>query len=396
MKRRLKRTLALLAVVTMVVGLVACGSSGSSSEASSAASAASSAVESSTVAQQSSDASSEVSTAESGTEEKTRTVVDLAGRTVTIPENVERVGALCGPVYETIIMLGGVDQVVITGNAGGGKSWSHVICPEYADIPVTEDADAPNVEELIRLGTQVVFYWDNLPDVIQELEDAGIAVVVTQLADDGIDTPEEFIDLKKKEISLVGEVLGGDCVQEAADWCAYADEVCEKITSRTSTLDDASIPSVYYIRGPEALSIHGGESYTYYLVTMAGGDLVSKEDKELLYTTTMEQVMNWNPEYIFMGRVNNVELVTEDPAWENIKAVKDGNVFINEHGLEAADYASDCFVLMEQIASDLHPDLFSDLDMVTEVKNFYKNFYEYDLTDDQANRILTYQEPEGE
>ena len=48
-----------------------------------------------------------------------RTVVDLAGREVEIPENVTKVAALTGPVFETIIMLGCESQVVITGNKMG-------------------------------------------------------------------------------------------------------------------------------------------------------------------------------------------------------------------------------------------------------------------------------------
>ena len=171
------------------------------------------------------------------------------------------------------------------------------------------------------------------------------------------------------------------------------DETVGYVTSRTSQLSANELPSVYYIRGPEALSIHGGESYTRYLVDMAGGNLVSKEDPEGLYTTTMEQVLEWNPEYIFMGRVDNIELVTEDPAFAPIQAVQNGNAYVNLHSVGPADYSTDCFLMMEQIAKTLHPDLFEDLDMVQAVKDYYQTFYDYALTDDQANRILTYQDP---
>lgn len=324
----------------------------------------------------------------------TRVVNDLSGIDVTIPADVERVAALTGPVYETIIMLGAADKVVLTGNAGAASGWGKLICPEYSDITVVDDATNPNLEQLVASGVQVMLFWDAYPEVTKKVEDLGIPVVVTQLENDGISDVPGFVELKKHEIMTVGQVFGGAAEEKAQKWCGYADEVVDYVTSRTSTLTEDEIPSVYYIRGPEATSIHGGESYTRYLVDMAGGSLVSKDEPQLLFNVTMEEVIKWNPEYIFMGRVNNTDLVLDDPNFAPVKAVQDGNVYVNLHGICSADYGTDCFLLMEQIAKILHPDLFEDLDMVEEVKNYYHDFYEYDLTDDQANRILNYQDPE--
>lgn len=326
----------------------------------------------------------------------TRTLVDLAGRRVVIPARVNRVASLTGPSFETVIMLGAVDQVAITGNRWAGSGWAAKVCPAYAKVPVARNATEPNIEELMELGVDVVLFWDAYPEVIESLNKVGIPVIVTQLKDDGIDTREEFVALKKKEIMLVGEVFGGAALDKARKWCDYVDRTVGYVTGRTGGLDPASLPSVYYVRGPESLSIHGGESYTRYLVDLAGGDLVSRKDRKLLYTTTMEQVMEWNPAYIFMGRVNNVELITKDPAWAPIRAVKDGNVYVNLRSVGPTDYSTDCFLLMEQIAKTLHPDLFGDLDMVREVKDYFAEFYGCPISDREAEYVLTFKGPDGQ
>lgn len=326
----------------------------------------------------------------------TRTLVDLAGRRVVIPARVNRVASLTGPSFETVIMLGAVDQVAITGNRWAGSGWAAKVCPAYAKVPVTRNATEPNIEELMELGVDVVLFWDAYPEVIESLNKVGIPVIVTQLKDDGIDTREEFVALKKKEIMLVGEVFGGAALEKALKWCDYVDRTVGYVTGRTGGLDPASLPSVYYVRGPESLSIHGGESYTRYLVDLAGGELVSRKDRKLLYTTTMEQVMEWNPAYIFMGRVNNVELITKDPAWAPIRAVKDGNVYVNLRSVGPTDYSTDCFLLMEQIAKTLHPDLFGDLDMVREVKDYFAEFYGCPISDREAEYVLTFKGPDGQ
>ena len=325
--------------------------------------------------------------------EETRTVVDLAGREVTIPANVTKVAALTRPTYETIIMLGGVDQVAMT--ASPFYEWTYVVCPEYADIPVCDSPTEPNIEELIDLGIEVVLFWDTYPEVIEALEEAGIAVVVTQVGDDGISTPEEFVEMKKYEITMLAEVLGGDCIDKAARWCDYVDQVVDTVTSRTAALTDEERPTVYYVSGNGSTSLrtHAGESYTSYMVTMAGGNLVSREIAEMMYSPTMEEVMNWNPEHVFMGQVDNAELITEDPAWSAVQAVKDGNVHVNLSGLFNADYSTDCFLLMEQIAKTLHPELFEDLDLTEETIDYYQNFYGYELSAEEAEQILAHLPP---
>jgi iron complex transport system substrate-binding protein len=45
------------------------------------------------------------------------------------------------------------------------------------------------------------------------------------------------------------------------------------------------------------------------------------------------------------------------------------------------------------LAKTFHPDKFTDIDMVQETKDFYSKFYGYELTDEQANKILLHQAP---
>ncbi|MFV0406644.1 MAG: ABC transporter substrate-binding protein [Propioniciclava sp.] len=324
---------------------------------------------------------------------ETRVVVDISGREVTIPADVTKVAGMVAVSIDPTIMLGATDQMV--ARSIDTDYWSELVDPAYGTIPRVEGRDA-NIEQLIESGTQVAFMFEGYPDINDKLEEAGIAVVHTIRArsDDGISTPEDFIEEKKREIMLHGEVFGGEALERAKRWSAYADEAVEEIYSRTKDLSAEERPRVYYVRGPEALRIHGGESHTRYLVELAGGELVSQEDAEQLYNTTMEQVVAWDPEYIIMGRVDNVELVTEDPAWESIQAVKDGNVYVNLKAIGPADYSTMSLVMMQQIATILHPDLFSDIDMVEKVKEYFATFYDYELTDEEAVEVLTFARPD--
>ena len=329
-------------------------------------------------------------------EDATHVVTDIAGREVTLPAVIKRAAVMVHPSFETVIMLGAWDQVILTGNKMAQSGWGKVICPEYSKIQAVENATDPNLEEFAEKGVDVVFFWDSYPEIAKKFADLDIPMVVTQVADSGVENWEQFVTFKKHEVTSVAETFGGKAVERAQKWCDWVDATAKKITDKTSQLSTDQIPSVYYVRGPEATTAHGGVSNTRWLVDMAGGDLVTKDVNQTMFDTTMEQIIEWNPAYIFMGRVDNKELVTEDPNFAGVQAVQDGNIFVNMKGMGPTDYCTDCFLMMEQIAQDLHPDLFTDLDMVREVKDYYRDFYDYTLSDDDAERILTFRGPASE
>jgi iron complex transport system substrate-binding protein len=325
---------------------------------------------------------------------ETRIITDIAGREVTIPANPTRVASLVGPGFEKIILLGAVDKVVITGNKSATTSWAKVVSPEFANIPVTENATDPNIEELVELGVEVVFYWDSYPEVIEKLDQVGIATVVTQLGSGNPQSIDEFIDFQKREVMIFGEVLGGLYKTRAEEWCKFFDAKIKATRDLTDSLTPEQRPDVYYVRGPEALTIHGRNSYTMWLVELAGGNLVSRDSEiELLYTTTMEDVVTWDPEYIFMGRVNSTDIIMNDPAFQTIRAVKENKVFVNPKGVMVWDYSSEGFLLMEFVAKTLHPDIFSNLDVIQEIKDYFRDWYGYTLSDDEVQRIYNFQDP---
>ena len=127
---------------------------------------------------------------------------------------------------------------------------------------------------------------------------------------------------------------------------------------------------------------------------LAGGNYVAKDTPvEMNSHLTVEQIMNWDPDIIFMGRMNSVEIITDNPAWSGIKAVRDGRVYLSPSGVFNWDYGSENILLLLYLAKTIHPDLFADLDMEKEVHDYYKTFYGFELSQENVQRILTHQNP---
>ncbi|PAV13520.1 iron ABC transporter substrate-binding protein [Methanosarcina spelaei] len=319
-------------------------------------------------------------------------ITDQEGRIVTIPTNVTRVAALAGQSYEKLILLNQTDKMAVTISAWTNLPWSSKIAPQLKNISIEDD---PNVEDLIRKKVQVVFclsYDGNK----EKLNSSNISVVVTQKNSGNPENIDSFTKYVKQEVALYGEVMGLDAKKIADEWGEYFDQKANYVTSRTANLTDSQKPTVYYARGPDAITTQGKYSYTQWYVQMAGGNCVAKNtSKEGLQSVTMEQLLAWNPDVIFVGRVNSTNIITNDSRLSNIKAIKNNRVYLCPQGVAYWDGSAEGVLLMEYFAKNLHPELFEDLNMTNEVKDYYSKFYHYNLTDDEANRILQHLPPAG-
>lgn len=313
-------------------------------------------------------------------------ITDQEGRVVTIPANVTRVAAISGQAYEKLILLNQTDKMVVTMRVSNDFPWAYKIAPQLKDIPMEND---PSAEDLISKKVQVVFCrsYDGMKE---KLKSTSIAAVVTQKNSGNPDDTGSFVKYVKQEIALYGEVMGPDAKKTAEEWGTYFDQKVNYVTSRTANLTDSERPTVYYAR--DATTNQGKNSYPQFYVEMAGGKYISG-DTEGIQTITPEQLLVWNPDVIYVGHVNSTDIFTNDSKFINLKAVQNNKVYLCPQGVAWWDYGAEGVLLMEYFAKTLHPDLFQDLNMTNEVKDYCSRFYHYNLTDDEANRILQHLPP---
>jgi iron complex transport system substrate-binding protein len=107
---------------------------------------------------------------------------------------------------------------------------------------------------------------------------------------------------------------------------------------------------------------------------------------------TMEQVVAWNPDVIIVGSAPNGanrQAILDDPRWRQIKAVRDGKVFVNPTGAYLWDrHSAEAALQVLWAAKTLHPARFADLDMGRETRQFYARFFHHTLTDAELASIL--------
>jgi iron complex transport system substrate-binding protein len=195
-----------------------------------------------------------------------RTITDSAGRTVEVPDKIERVFAAGPPASVLLYML----------NPEAMIGW--VRPPRERDLPfllesthklpelgrLTGRGDTVNREVLVGLDPDVIIDYGTISDTYRSLADR----VQEQL---GI--PYLLIDGSFENIpaslKLVGDLIGAeDRAKELSD---YAIKTFSTVDSVLAKIGETERPHVYLARGPEGLETGAKGSITTAIIERAGG-----------------------------------------------------------------------------------------------------------------------------
>ena len=241
------------------------------------------------------------------------TVTDMKGREVTLEEPATRVVALTPADCEILAALGCSDCLV---GRGEYCDWP----AEVLSVPAVQSGAGTNLEEIVALNPQVLLMatMAQTEEQVQALEDAGIRVVVSDAQDiEGVYTA----------IRLIGALMGKETEAEAL--VAQMQATFEDVAARKEDTGK----TVYFEVSPLQWGLWTTGKHTF-MDELAGmcGLTNAFGDLEGWQAVSEEQVLERDPDYIVTitmygeGSPTSVEEIMSRPGWENLKAVKNGNV----------------------------------------------------------------------
>lgn len=325
-----------------------------------------------------------------------RFVIDMAGNRVAIPARIGRIACLEVLCYEKLFLLGASDRIamMIRTNA----PWMRQTNPAMEGIQ--QLSSNPNVEELMRQRVDVVFRTYGYPDPVKidTLARMGVPVLVSQtMGTEKIDSIEAFVESRKRMLRLFGQVLGPEYSARAEEWCAYHDRMVAMVRSRTDRIPAEKKIRLFHVRGPSATRTHGLSSHTFWYGIVAGADMVVKQHSFVGQgEVSIEEILKWDPQVINIGRMYSAELVTGNPRWAQVAAIRSGQVHELPEGVFYWDGSTEGVLLMLYLAKELYPQLFPDLDLRKEFRDYYARFYRYHLNDRELDLMLVGKGPDGQ
>lgn len=325
---------------------------------------------------------------------QTKTITDATGKSVEVPTTIRKIADSWQAHNEVVAMLGAGDKIVSTVLTPQSRPWLYKVNPQMNKaVTAFKNDGSANTEELLNTKPDIVFMPLNEKNANQ----------VSQL---GLPTVQlNFTDFKglKETVKLTGEILGADAAKRADQYISYLDNKLDKITVITSKIPQNEKPRVIHVTSLSPLTVDGSSTIIHEWIEVAGGINAAAEVKGNNKEISMEQMLQWNPDVVILSsntlmKVNNgkknMDALLQDPRWQKVKAVESGKVYFNPDGAFYWDrYSAEEALQIQWAAKTLHPDKFADIDIINETMYFYKTFLDYNLTKDEANRIINNDPP---
>jgi len=275
----------------------------------------------------------------------TLTFTDGLGREITLDGPAQRILSLAPSNTEILFAIGAGDQVI------GRDALSDY--PEEAKsvTDIGSTFDALNTEQIVSLNPDLVLMAEiNNPEQAKQLEDLGLTVYYLK----NPSTLEELYG----NLEIVAQLTGHE--QETAS-------LIESLKARVAAVDEKIAPissrfSVFYeldATDPAKPYTAGKGTFITQLIDRAGGYNIAA-DLDGYPQMSLEQVVAADPAFIILGDARygvSPESIAQRPGWENLTAVKNGNVLafnddlVSRPGPRLVD-------ALEELAKMLRPELF--------------------------------------
>jgi iron complex transport system substrate-binding protein len=281
----------------------------------------------------------------SGASSAAITLTDGLGRSVVLNGAAQRVISLAPSNTEILFAIGAGDQVV-------GRDTLSDYPEEAMDvIDIGSAYEALNTELTVSLKPDLIIAAEvNTPEQVKALEDLGLTVYY-------LSNPTTLEEMYTN-LEIVAQLTGHE---------ADAATFIESLKARVVAVDEkiaplSSRPSVFYeLDGTDPAKPYtaGGGTFITLLIDRAGGYNIAS-DIEGYPQLSLEQVVAADPMFIILGDSAygvTPELVAARPGWENLSAVKSGQILpfddnlVSRPGPRLVDG-------LEALAKLLRPELF--------------------------------------
>lgn len=317
-----------------------------------------------------------------------REITDMAGRTMTVPLEIESVFST-GPAA-AIYLYTLVPDKLLGWNYALNDIEKSIILEQYHDLPNFGQGDAVNYEAVIAAGPTIALNVTSINDGSIDASDAlaeQLGVPVVMVSSDLLDAPAVY--------RFMGELFGVE--EQAEALAAYAEETLNAISSLD--IPNEEKVRIYYGNGEDSLETAPAGSSHGQIIDLVNA--VNVADLELgdgsRVQISAEQLLAWDPDVIIVNGEPKADMtgsaaaeaILADPLFATLKAVQNGAVY----GTPNAPFSwvdrppgPNRIVGMRWLSGLIYPE-YLDYDVDEAVREFFQLFYHVELTDEQLTQL---------
>jgi iron complex transport system substrate-binding protein len=318
-------------------------------------------------------------------QQQTRVVIDSVGRRVEVLQPVARVLA-AGPPAVVLLYTLAPEKMIgwVKAPSPAAKAFFNERArelPEYGRL--TGRHNFLNLENLVKLRPDLIIDFGSV---------AATYVALANSVQEQAKVPYILLDGSLQNTPaayrMLGEVLG---VKDRAEQLArYAEDTLGALKARMASIPDGERPRVYLARGADGLETDLVGSTTMEVLEFVGAtNVAAAAGSGGLAKGTVEQVQAWDPNAVLALDPIFYKAVQTDPLWSSVRAVREKRIYLVPslpYGWLDTPPSVNRLMGVRWLMPILYPRQFpEDLHAVT--REFYKLFYQVDLSERQINEL---------
>ncbi len=318
-----------------------------------------------------------------------RQVTDMNGKKVSIPAQNATFGVFGGPISQIPYLLGAQDSVVAVTK--GAQMMEMMLAMD----PGLKNKSAPratngnvNIESLLAANPDCVIAFDVDGKIVEKHTDIPVIFLSGNMG--------AAFDELREEVLYFGQVFQKQ--ERANNYIQYLNKTLKMIKDRLGDIPVDQRKRIFVGEGSSHLQTLGGDTFItkWMEAAMCHNAILDVNttvgQHEGMHTgfmeISMEQVIASNPDMIIIDRGNPSDL-KKDLRWKEIKAVRENKVYTVPSGvfLWSRPSAESAVLYPLWMAFNAYPEKFSDLSYRQELKTFYKEIFNYEISNQQAEKI---------
>jgi iron complex transport system substrate-binding protein len=328
--------------------------------------------------------------------QKMQEITDMAGRSVTIPETIDKVYSTGQPGVVILYTL--CPDKLLGWDLKLSVEEEDYINAKYLSLPVLGlmqgGNSSANKEEIMERGPDIVLLMTAIDESTKETADElqetmNIPVVIADYNLENLSNTYEFL----------GKILNEkDRAKTLSDYCNNTIQSAKETTAKIKQED---LLTVYYAQGSDGLQTAPKGSVHSEVIDLVGGDNVVEleADSDGRLNINMEQLLLYNPDVIIASYSMDHDtggegvfsiISNSSKEWKLLEAVKGDRV-----------YSTPCFpynwldmppsvnrmIGIKWLGNLLYPQYYQ-YDIKEEIKEFYSLFYQKELKDEELDNLL--------
>jgi iron complex transport system substrate-binding protein len=313
-------------------------------------------------------------------------LVDDAGQTVQVPARVERIADAWYAHHALLMTLGAGDRIVATVAHEANLPWMFHLQPSLKQAS-TVNGTAFNAEDLLAHKVDLVFVSKGDRNAVAYRQ-LGLPVINVGFSD---------LDGLARSMRMTAQALGTpDALQRADAYNGYLAGIRQQLAARLKDLPAAQRLRVLHVASLNPIKVDGADTLIDEWINAVGARNAATGLKGNLQVASAEQLLQWQPDVIILAAdAGDIDKAPAHALLESLNAVRQGKVLRNPAGVFPWDrYGTEIALQLQWASQQLHPELFGGQDLLAQTMSFYRQFFDYPLNRQQAQRMLAGQRPD--